>query len=224
MSISRLRITSRIETLWTSTSYIDLLERVRVDALGHRQVALRVHVDAQHAVTLLRERGCQVQRRRRLGHAALLVGERDDLGLSFHGGSDARLLESLPVGIRMVSVDSCMGAAIPGWPPSRLRPAPGAGRPARYLRSRHALRQQPRARPPGPAGRQAGDRHPRRGRGRQDDDLRGARAGARARAARRSRSSRSTRPAGWPPRWASTSCQASRTASTTRRCAPRASR
>ena len=61
------------------------LERVRVDALGHRQVALRVHVDAQHAVPLLRERGGEVERRRRLGHPALLVGERDDLGLAFHG-------------------------------------------------------------------------------------------------------------------------------------------
>ena len=52
-------------------------------------------------MTLLRERGGEVKRRRRLGHAALLVGERDDLGLSFHGGSDARLLESRPLGIRM---------------------------------------------------------------------------------------------------------------------------
>ncbi len=64
-----------------------LLERVGVDALGHREVALRVHVDAQHAVTLLRERDGEVERRRRLGDAALLIGERDDLGLAFHRGA-----------------------------------------------------------------------------------------------------------------------------------------
>ena len=49
-SISRLRMTSRIEIWCTSTSYIDFSSDVGVDALRHRQVALRVHVDAQHAV------------------------------------------------------------------------------------------------------------------------------------------------------------------------------
>ena len=101
------------------------LERVRVDALGHRQVALRVHVDAQDAVALLGERGSQVQRRRRLGDATLLVGERDDLGLSFHGGSDARLLERLPVGIRMTRVDSCMATTMRAWPRARASSRPG---------------------------------------------------------------------------------------------------
>ncbi len=62
-----------------------LLERVGIDALGHRQVALRVHVHAQHAVALLREGGSQVERRRCLGDAALLVGERDDLRRFAHG-------------------------------------------------------------------------------------------------------------------------------------------
>ncbi len=38
------------------------------------------------AVPLLGEGGGEVERRRRLGDAALLVGERDDLGLSFHCG------------------------------------------------------------------------------------------------------------------------------------------
>ena len=62
-----------------------LLERVGVDALRHRQVALRVHVDAQHAMPLLGEGDGEVERRRRLGDAALLVGEGDDLGLAGHG-------------------------------------------------------------------------------------------------------------------------------------------
>ncbi len=58
-----------------------LLEVVRVDALGHRQVALRVHVDAEHAMPRLAEGDGEVEGRRRLGDAALLVGEGDDLGL-----------------------------------------------------------------------------------------------------------------------------------------------
>ena len=62
-----------------------LLDRVGVDALRHRQVALRVHVDAQDAVALLDEGRRQVERGGRLRHAALLVGEGDDLGLAGHG-------------------------------------------------------------------------------------------------------------------------------------------
>src|SRR4051812_23373973 len=57
------------------------LERVGVDALRHRQVALGVHVHAQDTVARFGERDRQVQRRRRLRHAALLVGECDDFGL-----------------------------------------------------------------------------------------------------------------------------------------------
>jgi hypothetical protein len=56
------------------------LQRVRIDPLGHREVALWIHVDAEHTVPLLDERRGQVERRRRLGDAALLVGEGDDLG------------------------------------------------------------------------------------------------------------------------------------------------
>ena len=62
-----------------------LLERVGVDALRHRQVALRVHVDAEHAVALLDEGRREVERGGGLRHAALLVGEGDDLGLAGHG-------------------------------------------------------------------------------------------------------------------------------------------
>src|SRR5262249_29601908 len=54
------------------------LDRVRVEALAHGQVALRVEVDGQHAAPLLGEGDGQVEGRRRLRHAALLVGERDD--------------------------------------------------------------------------------------------------------------------------------------------------
>ena len=65
-----------------------LLQRVRVDALGHRQVALRIHVDAEHAMARLCERDGEVERGRRLGDAALLIRESDDLGL-VHGDSSA---------------------------------------------------------------------------------------------------------------------------------------
>src|SRR5256714_2561103 len=98
------------------------LQRVRVDALGHGEVALRVHVHAQHTVPLLRECRGEVQRRCRLGHAALLVGECDDLGLSFHGGSDARVArESRPVGIRIGEGDSCSRNYDPAMADARRR-------------------------------------------------------------------------------------------------------
>ena len=60
------------------------LEGVRVDPLRHGQVPLGVHVHAEHPVALLGEGGREVQRRRRLRHATLLVGERDHLCLGFH--------------------------------------------------------------------------------------------------------------------------------------------
>jgi hypothetical protein len=37
-------------------------------------------------MALLGEGGREVQRRRRLRHATLLIGERDHLGLGFHAG------------------------------------------------------------------------------------------------------------------------------------------
>ena len=55
------------------------LDRVRVHPLRHRQVSLRVEVDAEHAHPLLGQRDAQVERRRRLGDAALLVREGDHL-------------------------------------------------------------------------------------------------------------------------------------------------
>ena len=69
------------------------LDGVRVDALRHRQVALRVHVDAEHAVALLGEGRGEVQRGGGLRDAALLVGEGDDLGSLLRG----RLHVSSPV-------------------------------------------------------------------------------------------------------------------------------
>src|SRR5256885_4838376 len=73
-------------------------------------------------MALLRKGGGQVQRRRRLGHAALLVGECDDLGLSFHGGSDARVArESRPVGIRIGEGDSCSRNYDPAMADARRR-------------------------------------------------------------------------------------------------------
>ena len=53
------------------------LDRVRVHPLAHREVALRVEVDHEHAVTELVQRDAEVQGRRRLRDAALLVGECD---------------------------------------------------------------------------------------------------------------------------------------------------
>src|SRR3954468_4019640 len=58
-----------------------LVQGVGVDPLRHHQVALRVHVDAEDAKPLLHERDGQIERRRRLGDAALLVRESDDLRL-----------------------------------------------------------------------------------------------------------------------------------------------
>ena len=55
------------------------LDLVGIDPLAHRQVALRVEVDGQDLVAGLRECDGQVQGRRRLCDAALLVRERDDL-------------------------------------------------------------------------------------------------------------------------------------------------
>src|SRR3954451_13119794 len=53
------------------------LHRVGIQALAHRQVPLRIQVDEQHLQPVLRERDAEVQGRRRLHDAALLVGERD---------------------------------------------------------------------------------------------------------------------------------------------------
>src|SRR5829696_2988319 len=61
------------------------LERVGVDPLRHRQVALRVEVHAEDAVPRLGEGDREVEGRCGLGDAALLVGEDDDLGLAIHG-------------------------------------------------------------------------------------------------------------------------------------------
>jgi hypothetical protein len=55
------------------------LDRVGVHALAHGEVALRVEIDREHVESLLFEGDGEVERRRRLRDAALLVGERDDL-------------------------------------------------------------------------------------------------------------------------------------------------
>jgi hypothetical protein len=49
------------------------LDRVRVEPLAHGQVALRVQVAEQHPQVLLGQGDAQVERRGRLGDAALLV-------------------------------------------------------------------------------------------------------------------------------------------------------
>jgi len=60
------------------------LDRVRVQALRHRQVPLRVQVDEQHLEALLRERDAEVQRGGRLRNAALLVRQCDHLSFPRH--------------------------------------------------------------------------------------------------------------------------------------------
>ena len=55
------------------------LDRVRVHPLAHREVALRIEVDHEDAMPQLAERDAEVQRRRRLRDAALLVREHDDV-------------------------------------------------------------------------------------------------------------------------------------------------
>ena len=55
------------------------LDRVRVQPLRHGQVALRVEVDAEDVEPPLPERHAEVERRRRLRDAALLVREREHL-------------------------------------------------------------------------------------------------------------------------------------------------
>src|SRR5918994_1605412 len=54
---------------------------IRVESLTHRQVPLRVHVHDEDAIALLGKRHGQVQSRRRLGDASLLVREGDNARL-----------------------------------------------------------------------------------------------------------------------------------------------
>ena len=63
------------------------VDLVRVPALRHGQVALRVEVDREHALPLLGERDAEIERGGRLGDATLLVREGDDPG---HGGTSIR--------------------------------------------------------------------------------------------------------------------------------------
>ena len=51
------------------------LDRVGVHPLAHREVALRIEVDDEHALPRLVQRDAEVERRRRLRDAALLVRE-----------------------------------------------------------------------------------------------------------------------------------------------------
>src|SRR5580765_734281 len=73
------------------------LDRVRVQALAHRQVALRIEIERKHLVPRLGERDGEIQRRRRLRYATFLVGERDDPGHtgSFRGRPVIRALNVL---------------------------------------------------------------------------------------------------------------------------------
>ena len=96
-----------------------LLDRVGVDALAHGEIALRVHVDRQHPVPRLGECDGEVERGRRLGDAALLVGEGDHLGLlaaARVGGRLARWRDARACGL--VVGRRCLAAA---WSAGRVR-------------------------------------------------------------------------------------------------------
>ena len=56
------------------------VELVRLHAQADRQRTLRVEVDQQHPAPELGERSAEIDRRRRLADAALLVAQRDDAG------------------------------------------------------------------------------------------------------------------------------------------------
>ena len=55
------------------------IDGVEVDAEARGEIRLRVHVDAEDAIALFRERSGEIDRRRRLADAALLVRDRDHL-------------------------------------------------------------------------------------------------------------------------------------------------
>ena len=67
-----------------------VLQVVRVDPLGHRQVPLRVHVAAEDAMALLHECRGKIERGGGLCDAALLVGERDHLEAGRHRSSSEK--------------------------------------------------------------------------------------------------------------------------------------
>ncbi len=57
---------------------VDRRDVVGLDAEPRRQRALRVEVDGEHLAPVAGERGREVDGRRRLADAALLVAQRDD--------------------------------------------------------------------------------------------------------------------------------------------------
>ena len=146
-----------------------LVDVVGVDAQPDRQRALRVEVDQQHLAAVLGQRGTQVDRRRGLADAALLVAHGDD-----------------PGGAR-----AAPWAAAPGSAASDARSAPSAG--SRWGRRPGPVRPRPpgsRAARPGCAGPRAPG--PRAGRPRPAG-LRWARRGASAVGCSRCRPRLSTR-------------------------------
>ena len=69
------------------------LDRVRIQALAHGQVALWIEVDQEYLQALFCERDTEIQRRRGLRHSTLLVGKGDHAphGRSFgRFGPDSR--------------------------------------------------------------------------------------------------------------------------------------
>src|SRR6185503_9089769 len=96
------------------------LEAVRVDALRHGEVALWVHVDAEDAVALLGEGDGQVQGRRRLGDAALLICEGDDLGHVGRWLRSARGNRYAAVFVTPTAIPSLARGTMPPAPDGRL--------------------------------------------------------------------------------------------------------
>ncbi len=158
ISTSRCSITCSIGRRCTSTSNIDFSNCVGVQALRHGQVALWVEVDEQHLEALLRERDAEVQRRRRLRDAALLIREHDHL--RFRRRRHARRAN---VGTRKearethVQASSVRSTAFLPPPPEvsrrrrprrrRPRPAPTPRPPARARAARSSSSPRPRPAP-----------------------------------------------------------------------------
>ncbi len=150
------------------------LEVLGVDAQRERQAGLGVEVDEQHPLPLLGERRPEGGHGRRLGDAALLVGDGEDRG---HRGP--LCTARLPIGRSHLDAGPHVGPEPRPVRAARVLPVGPRGRPGhrRHGRDRAGLRRAPRrARPRPRAGR------PRRRASRRDDRAPGrpARRGRRA--------------------------------------------
>src|SRR5690606_15593388 len=102
------------------------VQLVSGDAEAHGQGALRVEVDEQHPAAVLRQRRAQVDRRRGLADAALLVAHRDDPSravpvkrcgrreVRHHAAGRAQLTAADGLGAGQPVVGRAAGSVLPG--------------------------------------------------------------------------------------------------------------